>query len=858
MSYVGQWEARLLAILKTAQKRRHLLYFDDLLGLFQAGRSAQSNLCVADVLKPFMERRDVRVVAETTPESWRVLRERDRTFSDLFRIVPVEEPAEAESLRILLASVMNLEGRYRCRIGIDVLPTVLDLQRRYVRDAVMPGKAAAFLRRLAAKFAGQAIGREKVLVEFQAHSGLAVSFLDARAKLSRQEILDALRKPVIGQAQALSAAADVILLAKARLNDPGRPLAALLFLGPTGVGKTQTAKALAAYLYGDVDRLVRFDMNEFVSPDSVARLVGTFHEPEGLLTGAIRRQPFAVLLFDEIEKAQTNVLDLLLQVLGEGRLTDAVGRTTDFSNTLIILTSNLGMRRSEVGLGFDPRRVDDAQTYVAAAEACFRPEFFNRLDRVVPFSRLEKGDVRRIADLLLQDLLTREGLRRRRCALSIEPLAVDRMVELAFDPLLGARALRRGLERQVVRDVAEQLLPGLPDAPTLIRVYPAPQGVQVRLVPLINADPWPEPSPAERELDLGSRIQLVRQSLAECEATCDALRPEHGFQAGDIRPEQQHYLSLRERLENAKKLLQQICQSREAPRRSLGRSIQPTERGLRYGKKVLTNFRLSSVPKRNLGPELAAAQDLHAYFFELLEQADKIPDVHAGDVEELLRELALLRMLSQSEPAQESQSCVLLLEGASDSGGSATALVASGIQQAFSSWGAVEAVVMHDESVPPHERAIRLDGPGSEQLADLEVGTHLVCPPGLGFAAIRARRIRVPSGESLSEYLASERRGREAWLQEVAAGTQTPETDSESWPPVVRVYDSTGFVFDVRSNTLTPDVLSSDISLLVSLNLFAPTQSAPPSSPDDPFVATIRRAMHVALRSTALAWLESR
>src|SRR5262249_45537500 len=186
---------------------------------------------------------------------------------------------------------------------------------------------------------------------------------------------------------------DVLAIAKARLNDPDRPLASFLFLGPTGVGKTQCARAVARYLFKDADHLVRFDMNEFPQPGSAARLAGTFDNPEGLLTAAVRRRPFAVVLLDEIEKAHPEVLDLLLQVLGEGRLTDALGRTVDFTNTLIVMTSNLGVREAQAGMGFRPGEHHDPEAYERAAQRFFRPEFFNRLDRVVPFDRLGREEV---------------------------------------------------------------------------------------------------------------------------------------------------------------------------------------------------------------------------------------------------------------------------------------------------------------------------------------------------------------------------------------------------------------------------------------------------------------------------------
>ncbi|TMQ31891.1 MAG: ATP-dependent Clp protease ATP-binding subunit, partial [Planctomycetota bacterium] len=381
MSFVGQWENRLLAILKEARRREHILYFDDVLGLFQAGHTANATLSLAGALKPYLERREVRVLAEMTPEAFRVLREQDRGFADLFHLLPLREPREEETRRILISVQRQLEGQHRCRFDLDVLPTVLDLVRRYGGGTAFPGKAASLLRQLAVRHHGAEVTRLAALDEFHVRSGLAVTFLDRQARLDREEILQSMSRQVIGQDAALHAAADVIGIAKARLNDPDRPLAAFLFLGPTGVGKTHCAKAIAAYLFGDADRLVRFDLNEYAEPGSVTRLVGTFRQPEGLLTSAIRRQPFAVVLFDEVEKAHPEVFDVLLQVLGEGRLTDALGRTADFTNALIILTSNLGVREAESGLGF---RLDDAARelqFVQAAERFFRPEFFNRLDR---------------------------------------------------------------------------------------------------------------------------------------------------------------------------------------------------------------------------------------------------------------------------------------------------------------------------------------------------------------------------------------------------------------------------------------------------------------------------------------------
>ena len=468
MSFLGQWEGRLLAILKEGQRKRHTLYFDDVIGLFYAGRTSASKLSVANVLKPYLERRDVRVLAEATPEVFRVLQELDRGFADLFQIVRVEEPNEEKNLHTLLGFRRTLERQHDMRFHSDVLPAVIDLTRRYVSDAAFPGKAARLLQSLAVKHKAGEVIRAGALEEFSASSGLSVDFLDDRSQLDHARVVESLSAEVIGQKAAVTACADAVTIAKARLNDGVRPIASFLFLGPTGVGKTQCAKALAKYLFGDRERLIRFDMNEFASYYSVARLTGTLDAPEGLLTSAVRRSPFAVLLFDEIEKAHPAVFDLLLGVMGDGRLTDARGQLVDFSNTIIILTSNLGAREAASDLGFRQTNRSDASVYRLAAEKFFKPEFFNRLSRVVPFERLRREDVQKIAYRLIEDVLNREGLVRRGVKLVIETGALNLLVEAGYHPQLGARALKRTLERQVTAPIAARLSATPVDQPLII------------------------------------------------------------------------------------------------------------------------------------------------------------------------------------------------------------------------------------------------------------------------------------------------------------------------------------------------------------------------------------------------------
>ncbi|HVT83272.1 MAG TPA: AAA family ATPase, partial [Phycisphaerae bacterium] len=556
MMYSGQWENRLLAILDHMKDNNLVLYLDDLPGFYHAGISAQSNLNAAQVLRPYIERRDIRVVAEITPESLRILQERDRGFADLFHLLPVREPAEADARRILFSVIRHLEANHRCRLHIEVLPAILELQARYVRDLALPGKAAVFLSNLAAKFEDVSVDRSDVLREFHAKSGLSVGFLDRQATLDRKDVEKALRENIIGQEDAVQAMTDVVSIAKAQLNDLGRPLGSFLFLGPTGVGKTQAAKALAQYLFGSADRLLRFDMNEYLDPFSAQRLVGTWNQPEGLLTSAVRRQPYSVILLDEIEKADPAVFDLLLQVLGEGRLTDSLGRTSDFSNTLIIMTSNLGVREAETRFGFATESAGDrAAAFRLAAQAFFRPEFYNRIDRIVPFQRLSRRQTQEIASSLINGVLEREGLRQRRCMLSVMPAAMERIVDAGYQPDLGARALKRAIERQLTHPVAARLAAIEPGTPTLIDVFPhgaAGIGVHVRALPYADRLPLPNVS------NHAATIKRIDAALDRLHNSIQHLRPSGRIVVGDISPAHVRYFAMKDQFDKIERLLERF------------------------------------------------------------------------------------------------------------------------------------------------------------------------------------------------------------------------------------------------------------------------------------------------------------
>ncbi len=662
MSYVGQWESRLLAILRYVRQKQHTLYFDDLVGLHRAGVSASSSLSVADVLKPYIERRQVRVLGEIRPEQLRVLRERDRGFADLFQIVPVDETDDSTTLRILLASARGLESRHRCQFDLDVLPTVLDLTRRYVRDAAMPGKAAGFLARLAAKHEGRPVRRRDVLDEFHAGSGLDLTMLDTQTRLQRREVIEALSRDIIGQPQALEALADVVCIAKARLNDPSRPLGSLLFLGPTGVGKTQSAKALAKYLFGDASRLVRFDMNEFVTAESAARLAGVFDRPEGLLTSEVRRQPFAVILLDEIEKAHPDVFDLLLQVLGEGRLTDGLGRTADFTNTVIILTSNLGTRQAAERLGFDRSDASQAAVYVKAVEDFFRPEFFNRLDCIVPFNRLGRDELARIAEMTLHDVLGREGLVRRRCVLQIALEAMDWIVQRGYHPVLGARAMKRAVEQELVQPLARRLTNILPATPLVLRITRPGESLSLEVAPLNNAVCPPEARRPERIDDPAAWLERLHQTLERLTEQCQRHRPSREFFVGTISADQYQYFMCEEFAKAARREIWRLRGELSEKRRPQGMTSLPSHAPPRRYRRTK---RLPWYENNEQIDQIFSEQDLDDYLAELAEQSRAALDESElkRDLRAFIDQVSLLNALAPGEDGWRQERALLVVQG---------------------------------------------------------------------------------------------------------------------------------------------------------------------------------------------------
>jgi ATP-dependent Clp protease ATP-binding subunit ClpA len=814
MSTLGEWENRVLAILGHAHQQGHALCFDDLPGLFSAGMHSGSDLNVAQVLKPFLEKHQVRVVAEISPEGWRVLRERDRTFADLFHLLPVVEPTETETLNILVRATRQLELAHSCELALEVIPTVHDLCRRFARDAAFPGKALTFLRRLAVKHAGAEAGRAEVLSEFHERSGLQLALLDGRAGLDRATLTRELGSRVIGQETAVTALVEVLIRMKARLNDPRRPLGTLLFLGPTGVGKTEAARALATYLFDDPDRLVRFDANELIDPGSARRLMGTPRDPEGLLTGALRRQPFSVVLIDEIEKAAPEVFDVLLAVLDEGRLTDALGRTADFTNAIVILTSNLGVREAASQMGFqaDTQPAMDLDTvFVTAAEKFFRPEFFNRLDRVVPFRVLGRESLETIARQRVAEVLGREGLRRRECCLRVAPAALARLVELGHHPQLGARALKRTLEREMAQPLAEHLAARIPGMPSVADLVMDQGRLQLHLQSLAFAEravPWPERyaallltppwTPSARPI-LADLVTRARQAASRLRDEILLHAPQGGVLPETLAAGEVHYFHCREQLAVVDGRLRQIEAALLTPARrtTVSRTTRPDP------SKTLPRQRFGSLAV------YARQRDAEALRIDLQEWEQSETDLTRGaSVGDLLRDLALLQAMIATPPDDPP---VVLMGHGLDGGKSADVQgLMDQYEPFFSSlWGVtcqrVSTSPLLPDPLPQCTAAVQtlfLRGPAIRQLVQREAGTHLMRHPRQGLNMIRIAWRQAGSKEA----------PQDGKMLQQDPGMEVVPTDvtEPPFPPVVRVFEAMKAVTDVRSGVTLADPLTTD------------------------------------------------
>ncbi len=509
-----------------------ILFIDEIHTIVGAGSGADNSMDAANILKPMLARGEMQTIGATTLDEYRKYIEKDPALERRFTPVNVEQPSVSETIEILRGLRDKYEAHHKVTITEDAITAAANLSDRYITDRFLPDKAIDLIdeaasrarldsyvgpggireleeeiRRLNAEKNKAArkdhfdvaqeclskirekqeeieriredwrtnrdkkhisIGAEEVAKIVADWTGIPVVKLTEEESSRLLHLEEELHKRVIGQEEAVSAVAKAIRRARAGLKDPGRPIGSFIFVGPTGVGKTELSKALAAAMFGDERLLIRLDMSEYMEKHSVSKLIGAppgyvgYEDAGGQLTDKVRHKPYSVVLFDEIEKAHPDVFNLLLQILDDGRLTDSKGRLVDFKNTVVILTSNVGAARAgEMKLGFtgaaQTSEYEDMKEKISEElKKQFRPEFLNRVDDVIVFHRLTREDMGKVCDLFLSSLISR--LESRGVKIAVSEAAKDLLIEEGYDEVYGARPLRRVIQRRMEDVLSEEIL----------------------------------------------------------------------------------------------------------------------------------------------------------------------------------------------------------------------------------------------------------------------------------------------------------------------------------------------------------------------------------------------------------------
>lgn len=537
--YRGDFEERIKKSLDEVRKAGDVILFIDEIHTIVGAGSAEGAVDAANILKPLLARGEIQVIGATTTNEYRKYIEKDAALERRFSPVTVEEPSEEDAIKILEGLRDKYEAHHNVKITDDAIKAAVDLSIRYVNDRYLPDKAIDLIDEAASKVKMQSytkpdsirkLEEEIEKVNKEKEEAIATQNFEKAAKLrdkqrTKKEKLEEeqakwkdgntknvitlnkeniaeviarwtgipaykitetesdklrhleenLHKRVIGQNEAVSAVAKAIRRGRVGLTDPNRPTGSFLFLGPTGVGKTELAKALAEAMFGNEDAMIRIDMSEFMESHSVAKLIGSppgyvGYDEGGQLTEKVRRKPYSVILFDEMEKAHPDVMNMLLQILEDGRLTDSQGRTVNFKNTIIIMTSNVGAKlitdKNKLGFANDKSTENEKQEYenikkevLAELKKQFRPEFINRIDDIIVFHKLNNEDINKIMEIMLKQVQKRLELQNYK--VEIDDSAKELIAKKGVDNNYGARPLRRSIQNMLEDKIAEAILDGI-------------------------------------------------------------------------------------------------------------------------------------------------------------------------------------------------------------------------------------------------------------------------------------------------------------------------------------------------------------------------------------------------------------
>ncbi|MCI7530882.1 MAG: ATP-dependent Clp protease ATP-binding subunit [Christensenellaceae bacterium] len=529
--YRGEFEERFKTALEAVRRAGDIILFIDEIHTIVNAGGAEGAVDAANILKPMLARGEIQTIGATTIDEYRKYIEKDAALERRFQPIIVEQPSVDDTVLILKGLRDKYEAHHKVTITDEAIEAAANLSDRYITDRFLPDKAidlvdeAASRKRIFAftlpddikkaeeklnslnydikeashneqfekaeklkaerdklkkivdegresydkekASAKLSIGEDDIAEIVADWTGIPVSKLTEAESKRLMRLEETLHKRVIGQNEAISAVARAIKRARAGIADPKRPIGSFIFLGPTGVGKTELSKALAEAMFGDENLMIRVDMSEYMEKSNVSKLIGSApgyvgFDEGGQLTEKVRRKPYSVVLFDEIEKAHPDVFNMLLQILEDGRLTDSHGRTVSFKNTIIIMTSNIGAgelnRTQRLGFGSEDEYDDVRDRQINALKEVMKPEFINRIDEIVVFAPLEKQDVEKIADIMLKNLEKR--LEEHGITLEIDKEAKAYLVDKGYDKEYGARPMRRTIQRRVEDKLSEEILLG--------------------------------------------------------------------------------------------------------------------------------------------------------------------------------------------------------------------------------------------------------------------------------------------------------------------------------------------------------------------------------------------------------------